>query len=195
MFPFYLAGAVGFAIFGRSLLFEYLWVGVLAFLFFYLACPWLPGKTGYVKVLAVDAVLGAVLAATEVASPGPSPWRSELVLAMALLMMYGMELGGLASTLKSECDPFLAKLGIGAIGNTAFAGTIRTELLNGYRVLTLHRDKCNGCRDCVEVCPLGVWEMGADKRSVLAHPDDCTACRACITQCPEEAIEARWVRE
>jgi len=167
----------------------------LAFLFFFLACPWLPGKTGVAKVLVVDAVLAVVLVATELMAPGASPWRAELVLGMVLLMMFGGELGGLSSTLRSDFDPFLARLGIGAIGNTAFAGTVRTELLNGYRVLTLHRERCKGCGSCTEVCPQGVWEMGADKRSVLAHIDDCTACRACITQCPEGAIEARTSRE
>ncbi|MBW1881445.1 MAG: 4Fe-4S binding protein [Deltaproteobacteria bacterium] len=195
MFAFYLFGALGFLIFGRSLLFEYLWVGAAAFLFFFLACPWLPGKTGVAKVLVVDAVLAVVLVATELMAPGASPWRAELVLGMVLLMMFGGELGGLSSTLRSDFDPFLARLGIGAIGNTAFAGTVRTELLNGYRVLTLHRERCKGCGSCTEVCPQGVWEMGADKRSVLAHIDDCTACRACITQCPEGAIEARTSRE
>jgi NAD-dependent dihydropyrimidine dehydrogenase PreA subunit len=195
VFLFYLVGAVGFLLFGRSLLPEYLWVGSAAFLFFFLTCPWLPGKTGLAKVLIVDAVLAALLVATELMAPGASPWRAELILGMVLLLVFGGELGGLASTLRSDADPFLARLGIGAIGNTAFAGTVRTELLNGYRVLTLYRDACKGCGECTEVCPQKVWELGPDKRSVLARVEDCTACRACLTQCPEGAIEARWVQQ
>lgn len=191
LFPFYLAGALGFAIFAPSLLATYLWVGALTFVVFMAICPWLPGRAGLVKILSLEALFGAALAATELASGGGgSPVRAELIIAMALLPIYGGELGGLSSTMRSELDPVLARLGIGAIGNTKFAGTIRTELLNGYRELSHDRDACEGCRRCVEICPQGVWEMDDQKRAVLAHRDACTACKACLTQCPSGAITA-----
>jgi NAD-dependent dihydropyrimidine dehydrogenase PreA subunit len=116
--------------------------------------------------------------------------RADLIIAMVMIMIYGTELGGLASTLPSDLDPFLARLGIGALGNVSFAGTIRTELLNGDRELIYYPENCVACRGCVEVCPLGVWAFGENKLAILARKDACTACRACIVQCKGDAIRA-----
>jgi NAD-dependent dihydropyrimidine dehydrogenase PreA subunit len=190
LFPFYFIGALGVALFGRGLLASYLVVGALSFVIFILASPWLPGKRGLTKVLLLDLLLAGVLIASEILSQGGSPIRADLGIAMVMLLFYGSELGGLAPTLPSDLDPFLARLGIGAVGNVALAGTVRTELLNGYRELVYERGLCNGCRRCFEVCPQGVWEMDDRKRAVLAQREDCTACRACLVQCMTEAIRA-----
>jgi NAD-dependent dihydropyrimidine dehydrogenase PreA subunit len=191
LFPFYLLGGVLFALFGRSLLWDYLVVGAACFAFFMLACSWLPGRRGLTKALACDVVLIAVLAASEIlAGAGENPARADLIIAMAMLPLYGLELGGLASTMASELDPLLSRLGVGAVGNVALAGTVRTELLNGYRELAYRRDDCNGCRRCFELCPQGVWHMDGERRAVFAHPDACTACRACLVQCLTGAIAA-----
>jgi len=191
LFPFYLIGALGFLAFGRSLLLDYLLIGAAAYVFFMLACPWLPGKRGLTKVILPEWVLALVLVATEVFQvlPGVSI-RADLIIAMVMLLIYSMELGGLASTMPSDLDPFMARLGIGAVGNVAWAGTVRTELLNGYRVLTCHEERCTCCRACEEICPQGVWEIGEDKKAVLARKKDCTACRACLVQCESGAIQA-----
>jgi hypothetical protein len=180
VFVFYFIGALGFLLFGRGLLVTYLVVGALTFLLFMLACPWLPGRRGITKVLFVNIVLAGVLLASELLSPGASPVRADLIVAMVMLLFYGSELGGLAPTLPSDLDPFLARLGIGAVGNVDLAGTVRTELLNGYRELIYERGLCNGCRRCFELCPQGVWEMDGDKLAVFARCEDCTACRACL---------------
>ena len=191
LFVFYFLGAVGFLLFGRPLLLHYLAVGAATFVLFMLACPWIPGKRGLTKVIFLESLLGCVLIATE--NSGIAGWsvlRTDLIIAMVMLLLYGSEMGGLTSTLPSDLDPFLARLGIGAVGNVALAGTVRNELLNGYRELTYNRNACNGCRWCYEVCPQGVWEMDQAKRAVLAHRESCTACRACLVQCMTQAIEA-----
>lgn len=192
LFPFYLIGAVVFALFWRDLLVDYLAVGAGAFLVFMLACPWIPGRRGLTKVIVLDALLGMILIGIELLLPDSAPAiRSDLIIAMVMLLIYGTELGGLASTMSSELDPFLARLGVGAVGNVALAGTVRTELLNGYRVLTYDSAQCVACRSCAEVCPRGVWEFDEDaERAVLAHKEACTACRACLVQCESEAIRA-----
>jgi NAD-dependent dihydropyrimidine dehydrogenase PreA subunit len=123
-------------------------------------------------------------------SPEGSAYRAEFIIAMVMLLVYSSELGGLASNLASDFDPLLARMGIGRLGNVYFAGTVRTEILNGYRDLCYAREACNGCRQCFEVCPQRVWEMDGDKRAVLARREDCTACRACLVQCATEAITA-----
>jgi NAD-dependent dihydropyrimidine dehydrogenase PreA subunit len=191
LFPLYLLIAFGFLIFGRRLLLDYLVVGAAAFVFFMVACPWLPGSRGLTKVISPEVVLGLALVVTEAFHiPTGFSIRADLIIAMVMLLVYGTELGGLASTMPSDLDPFMARLGIGAVGNVAWAGTIRTELLNGFRVLTYCNGRCVGCRCCAEVCPQGVWEMGDDKKAIFARKQDCTACRACLVQCKGGAIQA-----
>jgi ferredoxin len=74
----------------------------------------------------------------------------------------------------------------------------------------VNRNACEGKRDCVAVCPYGVFEVReideADfaKLSFLGklksraharmsaytpHADRCRACGLCVVACPEEAIE------
>jgi len=47
-------------------------------------------------------------------------------------------------------------------------------------------EKCNGCGDCVESCPLDAISMNEGK-SVI-DPETCGDCGACIDACPNEAI-------
>ncbi len=191
LFPFYLVGAVGFGIFGRKLLPDYLAIGAGAFTAFMLACPWLPGKTGLAKALYLDVLIGAGLIAAELwGGPLDSRIRADLIIAMAMLLLYGSELGGLASTMPSDLAPFLARLGVNAIGNVAFADTMRTDLLNGYRKLSIATERCESCEDCTEVCPLQVWDRDEEQRAVLARIEDCTAC---VMQCKSGAIKAAKV--
>jgi NAD-dependent dihydropyrimidine dehydrogenase PreA subunit len=194
LFPFYALIGAGFLIFSRSLFPGYLIAAAASFVVFFALCPWIPGKRGITKALVLAGVLLIALGLCELfLFDHACPLRVELIIAAVMALIYGAELGGLASTMPSDFDPFLAKLGIGAVGNVSFAGTIRTELLNGYRTITLYRDTCIGCRSCREICPVGVWRMDEENKSALAYPEKCTACRACLTQCPTKAIRAEKV--
>jgi NAD-dependent dihydropyrimidine dehydrogenase PreA subunit len=48
--------------------------------------------------------------------------------------------------------------------------------------------KCSGDGTCVEVCPVGVYEIKKDK-AVPVNPEACIECRACEVQCPNSAIK------
>ena len=49
-------------------------------------------------------------------------------------------------------------------------------------------EKCTECETCVDICPVGVYEM-KDGKSVVVNLEDCLICRACEMQCPEGAIQ------
>jgi NAD-dependent dihydropyrimidine dehydrogenase PreA subunit len=47
--------------------------------------------------------------------------------------------------------------------------------------------KCKQSGECLDVCPVDVFEI-QDGVMVVAAPADCIGCEACIAACPEEAI-------
>lgn len=47
--------------------------------------------------------------------------------------------------------------------------------------------KCDRCGICVEQCPAGAVEMGADG-PFFVRPLDCTYCAACEALCSQDAI-------
>ena len=48
-------------------------------------------------------------------------------------------------------------------------------------------EKCTGCGECVESCPVEAIELDGDVAKV--DEDECTDCGACVDVCPDEAIE------
>ncbi|MDD3581469.1 MAG: 4Fe-4S binding protein [Desulfobacca sp.] len=48
-------------------------------------------------------------------------------------------------------------------------------------------EKCEGCEECVNVCPSGVFELQNEKAVVVAE-DECLGCESCIEVCPNGAI-------
>jgi NAD-dependent dihydropyrimidine dehydrogenase PreA subunit len=47
--------------------------------------------------------------------------------------------------------------------------------------------KCNGCKTCVDICPVQALVM-EDGKAKLKNKNDCIDCRACEAQCLKEAI-------
>jgi len=46
---------------------------------------------------------------------------------------------------------------------------------------------CNGCGECVKICPVNAITMQAEKARI--DPFICTGCGACVPSCPKEAID------
>lgn len=60
--------------------------------------------------------------------------------------------------------------------------------------LSLNRDRCKGCRYCVEICPRKTLTIG-DEMNAKGHllpkvveNGECTACGLCAMICPDFAI-------
>lgn len=62
-------------------------------------------------------------------------------------------------------------------------------MFNAYLENTLVYDSelCNGCANCVAVCPHAVFAMQG-RLAQLIHPQDCMECGACQLNCPTSAI-------
>ncbi len=56
----------------------------------------------------------------------------------------------------------------------------------GY-IPTVDEGKCVGCEECVDVCPVEVFEMEKEK-SVAVKAEDCLGCESCVEVCETDAI-------
>ena len=86
---------------------------------------------------------------------------------------------------------------------------------SGNWFITIDTDKCNGCKDCVDVCPAGVFVVGeedpndplreepvamvvAEKKKKLKY--ECNPCKPpserpalpCVEGCASRAIDHSW---
>jgi len=53
--------------------------------------------------------------------------------------------------------------------------------------IEVDEEKCIGCGDCVDVCPVDVYEM-QDEKSVPVNVEECIGCESCVEACEQEAI-------
>jgi len=53
--------------------------------------------------------------------------------------------------------------------------------------VTVNREKCGGCEECIEVCTAEVLQMEGGK-SVPLREDKCVGCGSCAAACKEAAI-------
>lgn len=56
----------------------------------------------------------------------------------------------------------------------------------GYNV-TVDVDKCVGCRECVDVCPVEVYQM-VDGKSDPVNAEECLGCESCVEVCQGHCI-------
>jgi len=55
-----------------------------------------------------------------------------------------------------------------------------------YKV-EVDKEKGIGCEECVNVCPVDVFEM-EDEKSVPVNIEECIGCESCVEVCEQEAI-------
>jgi len=57
---------------------------------------------------------------------------------------------------------------------------------------TVVEKKCVGCEECVDNCPVDVFEMQNEK-SVVVNAEECLGCETCVEVCEEDAISIEEV--
>ncbi len=56
--------------------------------------------------------------------------------------------------------------------------------------VTVDADKCVGCGECVDVCPVQVYEL-QDGKSEPVNSEECLGCESCVEVCENSAIEVK----
>ena len=51
----------------------------------------------------------------------------------------------------------------------------------------VYQDKCVGCGECVDICPVQVFEMQTEK-SEPVNAEECLGCESCVEVCSANAI-------
>lgn len=62
--------------------------------------------------------------------------------------------------------------------------------LRNVTSLRLDPERCNGCTQCVQVCPRAVLQM-ADHRAQIVSRDSCIECGACQRNCSPGALSVQ----
>ncbi|MHB8789853.1 MAG: ATP-binding protein [Desulfobulbaceae bacterium] len=52
--------------------------------------------------------------------------------------------------------------------------------------VTINREKCTDCGECLDSCPGAVYDR-IDGKVVVTQPDECHGCHTCESVCPKEA--------
>ena len=64
--------------------------------------------------------------------------------------------------------------------------------LQPYGQITLERDKCIGCKVCIEVCPRNLYAFNKNDDKVdLRNSEKCINCNACVKRCLAQCLEIK----
>ncbi|MFC1771002.1 mercury methylation ferredoxin HgcB [Candidatus Margulisiibacteriota bacterium] len=67
---------------------------------------------------------------------------------------------------------------------------MKHKYIRNVTTLELDKEKCTGCKMCVNVCPHAVFEI-RDKKAFIIDKDACMECGACAKNCPAKAISVK----
>ncbi len=56
----------------------------------------------------------------------------------------------------------------------------------------VNEELCIGCGECVDVCPVEVFELQDDK-AVPVNVDECLGCESCVEVCEQDAVNIQEI--
>jgi ferredoxin len=181
-FPIYLLLAIALAVFWREYLLGYTLLFWSAVAFLYLFLDVIPGRTGWSQAFLSATLLVLLWAGIDWLLRGdPLVHWGWFLAAFGTFFAAGFDIAGIASPRKSDAERMMQQLGF-----KSFGSLFSEKDLGG---IELDADRCNGCRACSDICPVGVYgELDPDGKISFRDRNACFACSACAKQCPESAL-------
>lgn len=65
---------------------------------------------------------------------------------------------------------------------------MKKEFKEGNIVIKVDYDKCTGVGECVNACPVEIFQLQNGK-AICQNIAECIECCACVNACPNHAIE------
>ena len=104
-------------------------------------------------------------------------WNITLSILITLVM--SEDFHGLTPTYKSELGEKTWKK-----GKDKMKFLFGEYKLQPYGIINLEREKCIGCKMCIEVCPRNVYFFNTRENKVdIKYSEKCINCNACVKQC------------
>ena len=105
-----------------------------------------------------------------------------MIIVFAINMWLGFDLRGIVAGLPSEAEWLMHQLGMSSFGHIFSAEAFKAGNINQ------DINKCNNCRICLMVCPMGVFEAVDKNKIRIQKKKECFSCNACVAQCPKTAL-------
>jgi NAD-dependent dihydropyrimidine dehydrogenase PreA subunit len=181
-FPVYLLIAVVLAFVAPAQLPGFTALFWLAAAFLYTFIDIIPGKTGWGQAMLSSLfVVFAWMAIDLYARGNPLEHWGWLVATFFVFFGAGFDIAGTLSSRTSDAERMMQRLRFKRFGSLFVA--------TDGGLVQLDRNKCQGCLNCLEICPVGVFAcLDASKKIAFKDQGACFACRACVKQCPQNAL-------
>jgi NAD-dependent dihydropyrimidine dehydrogenase PreA subunit len=181
-FPVYLLVAVILAAVASAQLLGFTVLFWLAAAFLYIFIDIIPGKTGWGQAMLSSLfVVFAWMAIDWYTRGNPLEHWGWLVTTFFVFFGAGFDIAGTLSSRTSDAERMMQRLRFRQFGSL-FVST-------DEGVVQLERNKCQGCLNCLEICPVGVFAcLDANKKIAFKDQGACFACGACVKQCPQSAL-------
>ncbi|MFW9941251.1 MAG: HgcAB-like fusion protein [Candidatus Thorarchaeota archaeon] len=145
-------------------------------------------KTGRSKVLLFEAILIVLIIIFNIfLIPNLFYLIWNMIISLVISLILIEDFHGLTPIYKSELGEKTWKKGEKEM---KFMGMkIR---LQPYGNIRLEREKCIGCKVCIDICPRILYEFNEyDKKVDLHNPENCINCNACVKRCLAHCLEIK----
>ncbi|MFX1478853.1 MAG: HgcAB-like fusion protein [Promethearchaeota archaeon] len=109
----------------------------------------------------------------------------NIISSLLITMIMAEDFHGLTPIYKSELGAKAWKK-----GNEKMRFLFGEYKLQPYGQINITRNKCIGCRVCIEVCPRNLYVFNeSDNKVDLRNPEKCINCNACVKRCLGYCLE------
>ena len=153
-----------------------------------LILPSIPTRTGAIKVWSFEAIiLTLIVILYGFIIPNLFYLIWNIIFSILFALMMGEDFHGLTPIYKSEAGEKSWKK-----GNDTFKFLFGEYKLQPYGEIHIEREICIGCKVCIDVCPMNLYDFNEiDKKVDLITPEKCINCNACVKRCLAYCLEIK----